>query len=553
MKFLFFVFAATLVAQQKPVRAIVLPQRIGIMTEAQITLDDVVRSVLTNNHDIEASRIDRAEAVIRLTGARGVYDPKLVVEPLFNHTDSAVSSSLGGGAVPGKLQQTNVQATPQVTGLIPYSGGSYTVGYFSARNSTDNTFATLNPQFPTTLTFSAVQPLWKGLRDDDNRRQIVIAKKNRSITDEQFRQKVIETTTTAINAYWDLVYAVRNLQIQVEAVDLARKQVESNQRQADEGILAPIDVVQAENQLDTFEQNIYTAQQSLTQAENVLKNLMLADRTSALWRAALVPGTPLTLDPPAAEYESSVDEALKGRPELSQTKLSADVNRANTKYFHDQKKPQADLVVSYSLAGLAGTTIAAAPNPFTASTVALSQRVNDLSLLEGLQPLPIVNATAAAAPPFLVGGYGTSLSNLAGLNYPGVQASVRISIPLRNRTADANLAVSEAEGKRIENQYKQQEMRIEGDVRDTLQAMQSSKARLNAAMLARQSAEAQYQSEVRQFQEGTSTVFLVLQRQTTMITARNGELRAQTDVSKAIADFERATARTLTARNIQIP
>jgi HAE1 family hydrophobic/amphiphilic exporter-1 len=552
MKVLYFVFAATLMAQQKPVRTIVLPQRIGIMTEAQITLDDVVRAVLANNRDIESSKIDRLEAAIRLVGARGVYDPKFSVEPLYSHIESPVSSSLGGGIVPGFLQQTTLQAIPQLTGLIP-TGGSYTVSYSTARTSTDNTFATLNPQFPTTLTFSAVQPLFRNFRIDDNRRQIIIAKKNKSISDEQFRQKVIETTTTAVEAYWDLVYAVRNLQIQVEAVDLARKQVESNQRQADQGILAPIDIVEAETQLDTFEQSLYSAQQALTHAENVLKALMLQDRTMPLWRAALVPVTPLVLDLPVAEYQESVNEALMARPEVSQTKLSAEVNETNTKYYRNQTRPQVDLVGSYSLAGLAGSTVSAVPNPFTASTLALTQRVNDLSIAQGLQPLPIASPTASAAPGFLVGGYGTSLSNLFNWNYPGVQASVRISIPLRNRVADANLAVSEAEGRRIENQSKQLEMRIEGDVRDTLQAMESSKARLNAAVLARQSSEEQYASEQRKFQEGTSTVFLVLQRQTTMITARGAEVRAQTDVSKAVADFERATARTLTVRNIQIP
>jgi HAE1 family hydrophobic/amphiphilic exporter-1 len=538
-------------ALHRPVRVIVLPRRIGILTEAQITLDDVVGSVLANNRDIESSRIDRLEASLRLTGAKGAYDPHFTMEPAFLHNESPVSSTLGGGSIPGKLRQTNVSATPAITGNILNSGGTYTVSYSSARNSTDNTFATLNPQFPTTLTFSAIQPLFRGLRYDDNRRQIKIAKKNQSITDEQFRQKVIQVTTQAVEAYWDLVYAVRNLQIQMEAVDLARKQVESNQRQEAQGILAPIDIVQAENQLDTFEQNIYSAQQSLTLAENVLKGLMLQDRSSALWRAALIPVTPLNLDPPSLDYEPAAEEALGSRPELAQVKLSAEVAQTNTRYLHEQTKPQADLVLSYSSSGLSGKALA--PNPlFTASTAALTAQVNLLSQLQGLPPLPATPAGATSAPPFLVGGYAQSLSNLTAWNYPGANASVRISIPLRNRTAVSNFEVSLAEEKRIENQRQQLEIAIEADIRNTMQAIDSTKARLNAAILARESSEEQYQSELRQFQEGTSTVFLVLQRQTTMITARNTELRAQTDLSKAIADFERATTRTIAVHKISV-
>lgn len=537
---------------RSPVRVITPRRRIGIMSEVELTLDQVVAAVLANNRDIESSRIDRLEAGLRLTGARGAYDPRFVMEPAFSHTVSPVSSSLGGGAIPGELKQTNVSATPQITGNILDSGGTYTVSYSSARNSTDNTFATLNPQYPTTLTFSAVQPLFKNLRYDDNRRQIKIAKKNLSISDEQFRQKVIQVTTQAVEGYWDLVYAYRNLQIQVDSVDLARRQVESNQRQEAQGILAPIDIVQAENQLDTFEQNIYTAQQSLTQAENVLKGLMLQDLSSPLWRAALIPVTALNLDPPELDYEPALEEAVHSRPELAQVKLSAEVARENSRYFHEQTKPQADLVVSYSAAGLSGKALPAGPNPLTAGTIALTNQVNLLSQLEGLPPLPPTPASAFGAPGFLVGGYAQSLSNLTAWTYPGFNASVRISVPLRNRTAVSNYEVGLAEERRIENQHQQLEIAIETDVRNTMQTIDSTKARMDAAVLARQSSEAQYQSELRQFQEGTSTVFLVLQRQTTMITARNTELRAQTDLSKAIADFERATTRTIAVRKITL-
>jgi HAE1 family hydrophobic/amphiphilic exporter-1 len=537
-------------ASQKPVRVIVPPKRIGILTEAQISLEDVVGSVLANNRDIESSRIDRIEATIHLSGVRGVYDPRFLMEPQVQHTDSPVSSSLGGGGTPGKLKTTNLSAAPQIAGSLPWTGGTYSVGYSSARNSTDSTFATLNPQYPTLLTFSAVQPLFRGLRYDDNRRQIHIAKKNQNITDEQFRQKVIETASQAIIAYWDLVYSVRNLQVQVEAVELARRQVESNQRQVDQGILAPIDINEAETQLDTFEQNVYTAEFDLTRAENVVKNLMLRDRQTPLWSAALVPVTPLELNPPEEEFPTAVDEAFRTRPELAQSSLFADVNQINTRYYQEQTKPQADLVVSYSSAGLAGKALTGVPNPLAASSMASTALLNQLAVLNGLAPLP--PASVAGAPSFLVGGYAQSLSNLTGWNYPSANASIRISVPLRNRTAEANLATSEAEGRRIEVQRQQLEMRIETDVRNTMQAMQSSKVKLGAAVLARQSSEEQYESELRKFQEGTSTVFLVLQRQTAMINSRNAELQSQTQVSKSIADFQRATTRTLDVRNISL-
>jgi len=71
-------------------------------------------------------------------------------------------------------------------------------------------------------------------------------------------------------------------------------------------------------------------------------------------------------------------------------------------------------------------------------------------------------------------------------------------------------------------------------------------------VLARKSAEDQYASEQRQFQAGTSSVFLVLQRQTDLINARSREARAEADLGIAAADFDRATARTIETQNISL-
>jgi len=93
-------------------------------------------------------------------------------------------------------------------------------------------------------------------------------------------------------------------------------------------------------------------------------------------------------------------------------------------------------------------------------------------------------------------------------------------------------------------------MAIESDVRNALQFVQSARARFDAASLARKSAEEQYASEQRQFQAGTSSTFLVLQRQTDMINARNRETRAHADYAESLANLDRATARTIESRGI---
>src|SRR4029079_19144788 len=136
--------------------------------------------------------------------------------------------------------------------------------------NTNNQFTALNPQYPTTLSFSYSQPLWRGLKIDNTRRQIQIARKNLSLTDAQFRQRAIDTITNVQRAYWDLVFALRSLQVQRDAVTVARTQLEHNQRLVREGQLAPIDVVAAEAQISSYEQGVFSALEDVSRSENLL-------------------------------------------------------------------------------------------------------------------------------------------------------------------------------------------------------------------------------------------------------------------------------------------
>ncbi|HVY91315.1 MAG TPA: TolC family protein, partial [Bryobacteraceae bacterium] len=137
-------------------------------------------------------------------------------------------------------------------------------------------------------------------------------------------------------------------------------------------------------------------------------------------------------------------------------------------------------------------------------------------------------------------------------HFTTASVGLTMSFPIRNRTAEAQSAVAASETKRLESSRKQVELAIEQDVRNALQAESTAAARLDAATNARKDAEEQYASEQRQFQAGTSTVFLVLQRQTDLIAARTREARARADLGEAAANVDRATARTLTVRNIEV-
>jgi len=539
------------VTRVPPVRPFVLPPRIGVITDKELTLQDALAMALANNKDIDGSRIDRDKAINSVSGAKGFFDPRIGGNSSFQKNVAPVASSLGGSTTGSVINRSTI-SDPTLSGSSPWFGTSYSLDFSSSRTTTNNSFAQLNPQYPTSLNFTITQPLWRNLRYDDNRHRLEAAKKNVSLTDEQFRQKVMQIVTQTEQAYWDLAFAYGNLAVQLEAVRLGRDQDESNRRQQEQGLLAPIDVVAAQRQLATFETNAYSAQEALTAAENALKTLILPDRTDPTWSNALIPITPVNVSPPVTPLQDAVREGLNNRPELAQVQISGEINETDNRFYREQTKPQVDLVATHTNAGLAGIQLPAGPNPFTAGLTPLTDQINQLSLLAGLPPLPTTSTATTGLPPLLVGGYGQSVSNIFNNSFPTTQVQLRVSLPIRNRTAEANLNNSLAETRRIRNQRLQTEAAIEASVRNAMQSVESAKARLESSRVARESAEEQYQSEQRQFRAGTSTLFLVQQRQTDMITARSQERLAESDLGKAIATYGLATGTILQTHNIQL-
>ena len=525
--------------------------RVGVDMSRQrpLALREALALALENNKDIEVARHNVKIAEFDLQGARGVYDPRLSSSSYFERFVNPISSFLAGGSN-GATTSSDYTGTARLEGQTPNFGGNYRLDFSSVRQTTNNQFVPLSPQYPTALTFNYTQPLWRGLKFDNSRRQIEIAKKNLSLTDAQFRQRAIETITSVQRAYWDLVFALRNLQVQRDAVRDSQTQLEHNQRLVSEGSLAPIDVVAAEAQVAGFEQSLFTSLEEVSRTENNLKNLIAENRQADIWALSIVPTDSVDLATPEISLPEALKAAMDNRPELQQSNVAREINQIDQKYFREQTKPGIDLVGSYGILGLAGFQ-SRAGNPFvSASNQELRDRVDQL-LAQAQLPL-LTPQPPQALSPLLLGGYDKSLQNLLSNRFNNFRVGVQISLPLRNRTAEAQLGRSLVEGQRIGTQREQLEQSIQVDVRNSLQAVRSAEARLRAAGIARHASEQQYQSEQRKLDAGQSTVFLVLERQTALTTARGNELRAQTDFNKAIADLQRATGNALTTNNIVV-
>jgi outer membrane protein TolC len=504
-----------------------IQHRIGVSGQMPISLEEVIQGALANQPDIAVARIVKEESRFNVKNALGAYDP-LVGLNAYRQRQVVPVTSILGGSTTGSVTTTTLNADPQISGLAPWLGGSYKLDFSSERQTSGNQFNSVNPISPTSANLSVTQPLLRGLRFDAHRHLLAVSRRNVKLCEEQLRLQIITVVTQAIEAYWQLDFARRNLEVQVDAVRLAEQQDASNRRQVAQGLLSPADVIQTQTQIATFRQNVANAQQALTAAEDVVKTLTLPDRTSALWSSELIPETSVNVDAGTPTLEQVEELALKGRPEIKLNQIAADTNRLDVRLNKELAKPQVDFVGSFNSAGLAGK----------------------LGTTGGTTVIP--GLVIPPPPSNLVGGYGQSLNNLWNGKYPTVEVSLQIFLPIRNRSANAQVAIAATEGLRIKAQRRQVEMAVESDVRNSLQQAASAKVGLDAATRGQQSAEAQYDSEQRQFRAGTSTVYLVLQRQTELIAARTRELRAQADLGIALADLDRATASTIEAQNIKL-
>jgi len=228
--------------------------------------------------------------------------------------------------------------------------------------------------------------------------------------------------------------------------------------------------------------------------------------------------------------------ALANRPELEINRTQRDINLLDQRLYRDQKKPQIDLIAGYSANGVGGNQ-----NPNFNPTFPTACTVNPTSPACRQQQANLATLT------------GSPFTDILANRYPTYRVGVNFNIPLfGDKTASAQLGRSQVEGERIVTQREQIEQAIEVDVRNAIQTIRVRSAQLRSAAIARENSERQYESEQRKLDEGQSDTFRVLERQTALAIARSNELRARTELNKAIAELERATGNTLKANDIDI-
>ena len=277
--------------------------RIGILSSNMLTLslNDAIRKALQNNNDIEVARDDVRFAEQQLRSLQGVYEPIFSVTPQIIQNITPQQSSLGGSGSSGKTKTTILNLSPSITKSFEKGGGNYTLSFANSHTNTSNSFSLINPYYSSNLSLQINQPLLRNRSIDSNRHLIRIQKKRLEQTDSDFRQRTIQIISQVQAAYWNVVFALRNQQNQLDSLNLARQNMRNIEAQIAAGAKAPLDRAQVQTDIATRETNLFVATQNVSVAENSLKQLMLREPNMPEWTAQITP-----TDQPAFEL-SPVD------------------------------------------------------------------------------------------------------------------------------------------------------------------------------------------------------------------------------------------------------
>jgi len=553
--------------QRRPVPPMPSLVRLGVQSDntLALTLNEAIRRALDNNNDIEVARNDVRFAESILRGLEGVYDPVLTFSPEIDNSVRPVVNIFGGAGQSGTVSNTDINNNFSVNKQFVRGGGNYSYFFNNTRSKTNASNTTLNPFFSANQGIQFTQPLFRNRSIDRTRQEIRIQRKRLEQSDADFRLRTIGVISNVQRVYWDLVFALRDEQNQIANVNLARENFRRTEASVAAGASAPLERAEVQTELSNREASLLIASQSVSIAENNLKELILRDPLAPEWSAALVPTDQPTFDETPVNLTDALTEARANRPELRRLKLQEEINNIDIQYFKNQTKPLVNLTGTLSTTGLAGTRQAFAGTgqsvPLISSDPAAAQvnssafllnLINDTRAANNLPRVspPTVTQTAPSVPTNLIGGYGQTLQNLFGFSTRNVVIGVTIQVPLKNRTAEANLAGVRIQKDQLMASMRAQEQGVEVEVRNAAQAVETARRRVLSARQARQNAELQLTGEQRLYQVGRSTTFLLFQRENQLVNARNQELRAETDYNKALADLQRATSTTLRANNV---
>ena len=445
-------------------------------------------------------------------------DPTLFVSgSSFHSTQILTSTTFTGTSALVASYQTMIYGVQQNL----WNGTQIQLGLSSVLNYNQNaTTAIFNPYDSGTLGLTITQPLLNGFGLALNQRSYRKARNNLKANDLQFKNQVITTVASVVNLYWDLVTFDEELKIKQTTLDLDTRLYEDNKRRAELGAIAPIDIIQAEADMKAAQQDVITQESQVLQQEMILKNYLTRSGmdTPAIAAARIVPTDHIVVPEkePVIPVQDLMADALLNRPEVEQNQISLENSRLDLKGVRNNLLPTLSATASFSNAGQGGS-ITNVPQPIVGANGSVTYQ----------------KLTAAEVDQQLIGGYGTVLGQIFGRDFPNYSLGLTLTVPLRNRSAQADLITNELTYRQAEIQDKQLRNNIKLNVLNSYTAMRNARAAWETSVVARKLYDQTLAGTRRKYELGTATILDV-------VIAQRDDTARQLTEQDALNQYERA-------------
>jgi len=451
------------------------------------------------------------------------YDPSISGLLNWGHQTTPEYNPLITGAS-NWLASNNLNANLGYTQGVS-TGALLSMTFENTRLTSDAARYTYNPILNSSLGFTITQPLLRGFGIELNRRYIHIAKNNQKIADLVFQQQVIDTIAGIARLYTDLVSLNEDLKVKREGLRLAERLYEDNKNKVEQGQQAPIEVTRAQAQVAASRQALVSAEGLVHQQELIVKTALTRGGLAnpAIRAAHIIVTDAVTV--PETESVRPVDdltaEAMRNRPDLAQAGIQVENSQISLKGSLNALRPELDVVGTVQNGGLSGD----------------------------LNPAASALTPGAAIYP---GGYGTTLGQILRNNFPTYAVGLQLTLPLRNRVAQADAVRDELQLRQTQVRHQQFEDQVRLEVADAYVAMEEARAAYEAAVQSRVLQEQSVDVEQATFDVGLATNYLVIQYQTYLAQAQSTEVAAKGAYAKAKIALDRAIASTLEVNQVSI-
>jgi outer membrane protein TolC len=494
----------------------VAPQQI----ERPLSLRDCILIALKNNLGVHIAVLGPDLAEANLAWAREKFLPRLSFGYNNQHNNSASYSWIDAA---GKVTSNYNDLSAVVSQAIP-TGGSVSVSLSGYKSESNLKFQTINPRYGSTLSFGFSQPLLRNFGPKMSRRDIIISQNNRDISESQLQAVLLETIYNVEQAYWNLIYAVENLAVKRQSLELARDLVAKNRREVEIGMVAPIEILSAEAEVATREADILQAEVAVSNSEDLLKTVInLEAEEGGSGAVRIIPQDKPSQEPRSVPVDEALKTAITNRPDLQATRISLKNKELNVAYAKNQVLPDLNLYASYWSPGLSGTQILYLDND------------------------PLTGEVIGTVP----GGAGAALSRALGLKYNNWSIGVQLNVPISTLLTRSQYEASKISYEQSLADLANLEQRIFLDIRTAVRAVDTGYKRVQAYKAAAELAETKLVAEEKKLKVGLTTNYVVLQYQRDLADARSAELRALIEYNVAMAYLDKSLGTSLKDKNIE--